>query len=134
ANLESFTDGWLKTGDLGYFDEEGFLYVVERRSDLIISGGENIYPSEVESALLQISGVHDAGVFGKMDTTWGEIPVACIVKEDETLTEREIMASLKSHLATYKIPKQYYFVEELPRNASNKLMRHRLIGMMEENL
>src|SRR5699024_1494921 len=134
AKLETFTDGWLKTGDLGYFDEEGFLYVVERRSDLIISGGENIYPSEVESALLQIPGVYDAGVFGKSDSTWGAVPVACIVRESETLTEREIIASLKYHLATYKIPKQYYFVEELPRNASNKLMRHRLEFMVEDNL
>ena len=134
ANLESFLDGWLKTGDLGYFDEAGFLYVVERRSDLIISGGENIYPSEVESALLQIPGVVDAGVFGKTNTTWGSVPVACIVRENEAVTEQEIMTLLKPYLATYKIPKQYYFVKELPRNASNKLMRHRLEFMVEDNL
>ena len=82
---------------------------------------------------MQIPGVYDAGVFGKSDSTWGAVPVACIVRESETLTEREIIASLKYHLATYKIPKQYYFVKELPRNASNKLMRHRLEFMVEDN-
>lgn len=133
ANQESFIDGWLKTGDLGYFDEEGFLYVVERRSDLIISGGENIYPSEIESALLQIPGVNDAGVFGKKDQEWGAVPIACVVRERETITEQEIISFLTKHLATYKIPKRYIFVEELPRNASNKLMRHRLAFLVEEN-
>lgn len=132
ANEESFTDGWLKTGDLGYFDEGGFLYVVERRSDLIISGGENIYPSEIESALLQIAGVRDAGVFGKADKNWGAVPVACIVRENEAVMEQEIVTSLTPYLATYKIPKQYHFVEELPRNASNKLMRHKLNSIIEE--
>lgn len=126
ANEESFSDGWLKTGDLGYLDEEGFLYVVERRTDLIISGGENIYPTEIESKLLQIPGVSDAGVYGERDDYWGEVPVASIVRENDKVTEEIINEILNSSLASYKIPTKYYFVDTLPRNASNKLMRHQL--------
>src|SRR5699024_3683661 len=81
ANKESFSNGWFKTGDLGYIDDEGFLYVVERRTDLIISGGENVYPSEVESKLLQLEGVADVGVFGVENEKWGAVPVACVVRD-----------------------------------------------------
>lgn len=126
ANETSFLDGWLRTGDLGYLDEEGFLYVVERRTDLIISGGENIYPTEIESKLLQIPGISDAGVYGEQDDYWGEVPVACIVRDSNDVTENVIKEALSISLATYKLPKKYYFVDSLPRNASNKLMRHQL--------
>ncbi len=129
---ESFSDGWLKTGDLGYLDEEGFLYVVERRTDLIISGGENIYPTEIESKLLQIPGVSDAGVYGERDDYWGEVPVASIVRENDKVTEEIINETLNSSLASYKIPTKYYFVDTLPRNASNKLMRHQLKNKTNE--
>lgn len=127
ANKESFHDGWLKTGDLGYVDEDGFLYVVERRTDLIISGGENIYPSEVESALLKIAGISDVAVVGKKDEKWGQVPVAFIVLADGYyLNESTILDELKRRLASYKMPKEFYFVDALPRNATNKIMRHKL--------
>lgn len=132
ANERAFTDGWFKTGDLGYIDEEGFLYVVERRTDLIISGGENIYPSEVEGEIIQIQGVIDVGVFGKADENWGQVPIACVVREDTQVTEQVIFAQLKQQLASYKMPQQIHFVESLPRNASNKLMRHRLANLITE--
>ncbi|GAA0350613.1 o-succinylbenzoate--CoA ligase [Oceanobacillus oncorhynchi subsp. oncorhynchi] len=125
ANEKSFSDGWLGTGDVGYLDEEGFLYVVDRRSDLIISGGENIYPSEIENVLLQIEGIREAGVTGLTDKEWGEIPVAFVVT-DKTITKEEILSFLKDKLARYKQPKEIHFMDQLPRNAANKLVRQAL--------
>lgn len=118
-------DGWLHTGDIGYFDEEGYLYVIDRRSDLIISGGENIYPAEVENVLLSHPKIVEAGVCGVEDHTWGQVPIAFIVKK-ESITEEEILDYCLQKLAKYKVPKAIYFVEQLPRNASNKLMRRKL--------
>ncbi|HLS65466.1 MAG TPA: o-succinylbenzoate--CoA ligase [Pseudogracilibacillus sp.] len=127
ANEKSFHDGWLKTGDLGYVDEDGFLFVVDRRSDLIISGGENIYPTEVENALMSIDGVSEAAVVGRNDEKWGQVPVAFIVLEVGTsLSEEKIKAQLADKLASYKLPRAFYFIDSLPRNAANKVMRHKL--------
>lgn len=89
ANQEAFEHGWLKTGDLGYLDDEGYLYVVDRRKDLIISGGENVYPAEIESVLKEIRGVRDAGVTGKKDNKWGEVPAAFIVKDPDSFITKE---------------------------------------------
>ncbi|GIO21161.1 2-succinylbenzoate--CoA ligase [Oceanobacillus oncorhynchi subsp. incaldanensis] len=125
ANEKSFLNGWLATGDVGYLDEEGFLYVVDRRSDLIISGGENIYPSEIENILLQIEGIREAGVTGLTDKEWGEIPVAFVVT-DKMITKEEILSFLKDKLARYKHPKEIHFMDQLPRNAANKLVRQAL--------
>nr|WP_323741815.1 o-succinylbenzoate--CoA ligase [Salinibacillus xinjiangensis] len=134
ANQDTFhDDGWLKTGDLGYIDEQGYLYVVDRRKDLIISGGENVYPAEVESALKGIQGVKDAGVTGIEDHKWGQVPVGFIVRQlDSKLDEAEIMEELQNKLAKYKIPKAIYFVDDLPRNASKKLLRRTLAEWAEE--
>ncbi|PCK20383.1 o-succinylbenzoate--CoA ligase [Bacillus pumilus] len=121
----AFDQGWLKTGDIGYVDEEGFLFVLDRRSDLIISGGENIYPAEIEAVLLTHPHVKEAGVAGMYDKRWGEVPVAFLVSDEEML-EHELYALCQSHLAKYKWPAAFHFVDELPRNASNKLQRHRL--------
>ncbi|MBY7143948.1 o-succinylbenzoate--CoA ligase [Virgibacillus sp. NKC19-3] len=130
ATEKTLSNGWLATGDLGYLDEEGFLYVADRRNDLIISGGENIYPSEVESVLSRMEQIKEIGVVGKKDDTWGETPVACIVK-NSAVTEEEIIDYAVKCLAKYKVPKQIYFIEELPRNASNKLVRERLLDLVE---
>ena len=124
-NRELFDQGWLHTGDLGYMDDEGYLYVVDRRSDLIISGGENIYPTEIENVLAEIPEVKEAAVTGKADEKWGEVPVAFVVMNEEVQPE-DMMNYLKKHLAKYKLPKEIHFVEELPRNASNKLMKRKL--------
>lgn len=129
ANEKSFEDGWLFTGDIGYVDEEGFLYVLDRRSDLIISGGENVYPAEVESVLLGIPGVTEAGVIGMDDPVWGQVPCAFLVT-DRPMTEEEVMKGCKAALASYKCPKRIVFVGELPRNASNKLLRR----VLKENM
>ncbi|MEC5261580.1 o-succinylbenzoate--CoA ligase [Bacillus amyloliquefaciens] len=125
ANKAAFHNGWFKTGDLGYLDDEGFLYVLDRRSDLIISGGENIYPAEVEAALLAHPAVAEAGVSGAEDPKWGKVPHAFLVLTSSVSSE-ELTAFCRERLAKYKIPAAFFAVDELPRNASNKLMRHRL--------
>ncbi|MYL48975.1 o-succinylbenzoate--CoA ligase [Halobacillus litoralis] len=118
---------YLRTGDLGFEDEDGFLYVVDRVKDVIISGGENIYPAEVESVLLSLPGVREAGVAGRPDERWGEVPAAYIVTEDGArLTEKEVMDWCRERLAKYKCPKEVHWIDEIPRNASNKLVRRRL--------
>lgn len=122
---KSFVDGWFYTGDLGYKDEDGFLYVLDRRTDLIISGGENIYPAEIEGVMLSHSNVKDAGVVGIEDETWGQIPHAFVVLHDER-GDQNILEHCQEYLASYKIPKSITILPELPRNASNKLLRRLL--------
>lgn len=127
ATKTSIVDGWLYTGDIGYVDDDGFLYMLDRRSDLIISGGENIYPAEIESVILSHPSVEEAGVVGKDDEKWGQVPVAFVkVWETMQVTKEELMALCKERLAKYKVPVEIYFVESLPRNASNKLLRREL--------
>jgi o-succinylbenzoate---CoA ligase len=133
ANNEKFRDGWFYTGDVGYLDKEGFLYVLDRRSDLIISGGENIYPAEIESVLLAHEDIVEAGVTGIDDEEWGQIPAAFLVKkEGSAVTAEELHSFCLDRLAKYKVPKRYYFTDELPRNAANKLIRRNLREKLEE--
>ena len=122
-------DGWLYTGDIGYLDEEGYLFVVDRRSDLIISGGENIYPAELEQALVKHPAVVEAGVTGRQDDKWGQVPVAFVVV-NELVTIEELSAFMKTQIASYKLPKEYHFIEELPRNGANKLVRRELLNLL----
>ena len=126
ATAAVLKDGWLYTGDIGYIDEEGFLYVLDRRSDLIISGGENVYPAEIESVLLQHEVVKEAGVVGVADETWGQVPYAFVVLNDGHITEEQLKQFCMNKLAKYKVPKRIQVVDYLPRNAANKLMRHEL--------
>ncbi|MBV7507276.1 o-succinylbenzoate--CoA ligase [Bacillus sp. sid0103] len=127
VSKEKFNNGWFYTGDIGYLDEAGFLYVLDRRSDLIISGGENIYPAEIEAALLAHPDVSEAGVTHKEDLEWGQVPVAFIVKREGTdLSVTELVQFCKQQVAKYKVPKAFYFTKELPRNASKKLLRREL--------
>ena len=125
ASVDPLENGWLPTGDVGYLDSEGYLFVVDRRADLIISGGENIYPAEIEAILSAHPSVIEVGVCGQAHLEWGAVPVAFIVSSEEIPTE-ELQAFCNERLATYKIPKSFHFVEALPRNASNKLMRREL--------
>lgn len=122
-------EGWLHTGDIGYVDDEGFLYVLDRRSDLIISGGENIYPAEIEGVLTSHPSILDAGVIGKTDSNWGAVPVAFIVLKD-SITKEEIFSFCKERLAKFKLPKQLYFIDEIPRNASKKIVRRELRNLL----
>ncbi|MCK8817884.1 o-succinylbenzoate--CoA ligase [Natroniella sulfidigena] len=132
ATATAIQDGWLHTGDLGYLDDEGYLYVVDRLHDLIISGGENIYPAEVEDVLTNHPAVEAAGVVGEADEQWGHVPVA-YVKAEAEVEQEELISFCREHLAGYKVPKSIYFVPQLPRNATGKLMRRKLADMTITN-
>ncbi|UOF90237.1 o-succinylbenzoate--CoA ligase [Fodinisporobacter ferrooxydans] len=132
ATAHVFTQGWLHTGDIGYLDEDGFLYVLDRRSDLIVSGGENIYPAELEAVLLSHPAILEAGVTGMEDPVWGKIPAAFVkIRPGQIIDEKELKTFCFGKLASYKIPKCFYSVVQLPRNASNKLLRRELLGLVD---
>lgn len=133
ANQEAYQDGWLATGDLGYLDSEGFLYVLDRRKDLIISGGENVYPAEIEGVLEGMDGVLEAGVIGKADDKWGQVPVAFLATE-KPLDSGLVQEYCRKRLAQYKVPAEVFFIDQLPRNASNKLVRRQLTDLLEDKL
>ncbi len=133
AAKEKFRNGWFHTGDIGYLDEAGFLYVLDRRSDLIISGGENIYPAEIEAVLLAHPDVAEAGVTSSENAEWGQVPIAFIVKrEGKNPSVKALEQFCKEQLAKYKVPKAIYFTKELPRNASKKLLRRQLREWVKE--
>lgn len=120
-------DGWLRTGDLGRFDDRGRLEIIGRRSDTIISGGENVAPAEVEATLMQHPGVADVGVHGRPDAEWGEIVVAKVVPRAGALVEPEDLRTFCARrIARFKVPKAIELVSELPRTGSGKLLRRRL--------
>ncbi|QBK26328.1 class I adenylate-forming enzyme family protein [Ureibacillus thermophilus] len=120
-------DGWLYSGDLGKFDEEGFLYIVDRKKDMIIRGGENIYPVEVEEVLYQIPEILEAAVVGVPHEVYGEVPKAYVVfKEGKSLTSEEIINYCFTKLAKYKVPVEIEELKQLPRNASGKVLKHTL--------
>jgi fatty-acyl-CoA synthase len=124
ATAESITDGWLHTGDAARFDEDGFFYIVDRWKDMFISGGENVYPAEVESVLFQLDGVADAAVVGLPDDRWGEVGCAIVVAETgKELSEADVLRHFDGRLARYKIPKHARFIDELPRNATGKVLK-----------
>jgi fatty-acyl-CoA synthase len=120
------TDGWFHTGDLVRTDEEGFFYVAGRQKDMIISGGVNIYPAEIEAELLQHPSVQDAAVVGVPDPTWGEVGVAFVVPRAECPDAAALAAFLAARLAKYKIPKDYVYVASLPRTAYGKVVKGEL--------
>ncbi len=120
-------DGWLRTGDAGYLDEDGYLYIHDRVKDMIISGGENIYPAEVENALYSHPAVGDVAVIGVPDQKWGEAVKACVViKPGQALSEADLIAHAREHIAGYKCPKSVDFIDALPRNPSGKILRREL--------
>ena len=127
ATAESVVEGWFKTGDAGFFDEDGYLYIHDRVKDMIVSGGENVYPAEVENALFAHPAVADVAVVGVPDDRWGEAVKAFVVLEPEqTATADDIIAFAKTQIAGYKTPKSIDFVEVLPRNPSGKILRREL--------
>jgi len=124
ATAETLRKGWLYTGDVAYRDEDGFLYIADRKKDLIISGGENIYPAEIESIIFGHPKVADVGVIGQPDRDWGESVKAVVVpKQGVELTVEEIVEYCKGRIAKYKIPKAVVFTDALPRNAAGKILK-----------
>ncbi len=122
ATAEAIRDGWLHTGDLARRDEEGYTYIVGRRKDVIISGGENIYPAEVESVMLGHPAVAEAALVGVPDPKWGEVGRAFVaLRPGASLTEEELIAYLRERLAAYKVPKSVVFVRELPKTGAGKV-------------
>ncbi|MEK8199324.1 o-succinylbenzoate--CoA ligase [Lysinibacillus sp. FSL M8-0134] len=126
AHKNATIDGWLHTGDIGCLDEDGYLYVIDRRADLIISGGENIYPAEIENVLLTHPAVKEAGVCGVDDEQWGQVPIAFLVL-NEPVSVEQLQAFCLQKLAKYKMPKEIIFTDSLPRNGADKLLRRKLL-------
>ncbi|WP_082781312.1 AMP-binding protein [Gordonia sp. QH-12] len=127
ATAAAISDGWLRTGDVGHFDENGFLYLTDRSKDVIISGGSNIYPREVEEVLLAHPAVYEAAVVGVPDPEWGENVCAFVVTgPGADVTEPQLIAHTRAHLASFKKPKSVTFLDELPKNANGKVVKRAL--------
>ena len=132
ANVESFTvdahgQRWLHSGDAGMTDDEGCIYIVDRYKDMYISGGENVYPAEIEQILYQIEGVAEAAVIGVPDAKWGESGLAIlVVKPDTTLDPAAVLAHCRANLAKFKVPREVAFIDALPRNAAGKVLKRDL--------
>lgn len=128
TNQEAFTDaGWFRTGDAARQDEDGFYYIVDRWKDMFISGGENVYPVEVENVIYKLDGVLEAAVVAIAHEMWGEVGRAFVVcKPGCLLDEHRVVAHCRKHLAGYKVPKEVRFVDELPHNATGKILKHQL--------
>ncbi|MBT8471436.1 MAG: long-chain-fatty-acid--CoA ligase [Marinicaulis sp.] len=127
ATAETVVDGWYRTGDAGYFDENGFLYVCDRVKDMIISGGENIYPAEIENALSDHASILESAVIGVPDEKWGELVKAFVVKRvGEDLSSDDVVNFLSDKIAKFKLPREVEFIDMLPRNASGKILKTEL--------
>ena len=123
ATAESIRDGWFYSGDGATIDEDGFLYIQDRIKDMIISGGENVYPAEVEGVLMQHPGIVDVAVIGQASAKWGESGLAIVRRKDEALDEAAVLAFVSDKLARYKQPVAVQFVDEVPRNPSGKILK-----------
>jgi acyl-CoA synthetase (AMP-forming)/AMP-acid ligase II len=127
ATANAFAGGWFHTGDIGIRDEDGYLFIVDRLKDMIVSGGENIASSEIERVLYEHDGVLEAAVVGRPDERWGEVPVAfVVVRQGATVTNDELLERCRSQLAKFKVPKDITFIAALPRNPSGKVLKREL--------
>jgi long-chain acyl-CoA synthetase len=124
ATADAMVDGWFRTGDAGYVDEDGYLYIHDRVKDMIVSGGENVYPAEVENVLMEHPAIADVAVIGVPSDKWGETPKAMVVTAPGAeVTEQEIIDFARERLAKYKCPTSVDFVDVLPRNPSGKILK-----------
>ena len=131
ANAAAFRNGWFHTGDIGYRDADGFYYIVDRKSDMIIRGGENIYPREIDEVLYQHPAVAAAATIGVPDQLYGEAVAAVVVlNAGATSTEQEVIDFCKARLADFKCPKTVRFVEDIPKGPTGKLLKRELAKML----
>ena len=127
ATSAAFAGGWFHTGDIGVRDDDGYLFIVDRLKDMIVSGGENIASSEVERVLYEHEAVVEAAVVGQPDDRWGEVPIAfVVVSRDASTTPEELVEHCRGQLARFKVPKQVVLVDALPRNPSGKVLKREL--------
>lgn len=126
ATAETITDGWLHTGDVAVRDADGFVYIQDRIKDMIISGGENVYPAEIEDVLLSHPGIADVAVLGMPSAKWGESPLAVVVPADPDLDEAAVLAHCSGKLARFKLPKRAVFVDVIPRTPTGKALKRAL--------
>jgi acyl-CoA synthetase (AMP-forming)/AMP-acid ligase II len=135
ANAKAFRDGWFRTGDLGHLDEEGFLYITGRASDMYISGGSNVYPREIEEKMLMHPAIAEVAILGIPDEKWGEVGMAvCVLRPDAQIAENEILAWLEGKVARYKMPKRIFFWEELPKSGYGKITKRTIRAELEARL
>lgn len=127
ATVEAIRDGWLHTGDLVRCDDEGYFFVVGRKKDMFKSGGENVYPAELEKVIRSLPGVREVAVVGVPDEKWGEVGKAFVVRESDGLTEDSLRAHCARNLAKFKIPKHFAFIDELPKSDSGKILKRALL-------
>jgi len=133
ANAKSFRDGWFRTGDLGHMDEQGFVYITGRASDMYISGGSNIYPREIEEKILTHPAIAEVAVLGVPDPVWGEIGIAvCVNRPGQRATEAEIADFLSPKIARYKMPKRFLFWEALPKSGYGKVPKRLVKDELEK--
>ncbi|HKG79634.1 MAG TPA: AMP-binding protein, partial [Pyrinomonadaceae bacterium] len=131
ANASAFRNGWFHTGDIGYRDADGFYYIVDRKSDMIIRGGENIYPREIDEVLYQHAEIAAAAVVGVNDELYGEEVAAVVVlKAGASCSEQEVIDFCKARLADFKCPKTVRFVEDIPKGPTGKLLKRELAKML----
>ena len=127
ATAEAITeDGWLRTGDVASMDKEGFVYIQDRIKDMIISGGENVYPAEIENILISHPGIVEVAIIGQPSGKWGESPFAVVVRNDKSIKEDDILDYCEGKLARFKLPKGAAFIETIPRNANGKVLKREL--------
>ncbi|MGB3745163.1 MAG: acyl-CoA synthetase [Xanthobacteraceae bacterium] len=132
ANAKAFRNGWFRTGDLGHLDEQGFLYITGRASDMYISGGSNVYPREIEEKMLTHPAIAEAAIVGVADKLWGEVGIAvCVLRPDAELNEPELLAWLAPKVARYKLPKRVFFWNELPRSGYGKITKKMIRAELE---
>jgi acyl-CoA synthetase (AMP-forming)/AMP-acid ligase II len=126
ATAQSRRDGWLLTSDCAWRDEEGFVYIVDRKRDMIITGGFNVYSTEIEQVLARHPGVHDCAVIGVPDEKWGEAVKAVVVRADGAVAEAELIALCRAELGSVKTPKSIEFRDELPKSPNGKVLKRAL--------
>ena len=132
ANAKAFRDGWFRTGDLGHLDEEGYLFITGRASDMYISGGSNVYPREIEEKILTHPAIAEVAILGVPDRTWGEVGVAvCVLRPEARLGEQELLAWLDGKVARYKLPKRVFFWDALPKSGYGKITKKDIRAELE---